>query len=315
MKFTYYKRQFSIICLLLTFFLPSTESAAKKKETTAKSDPPAVTVSEISQDVVNFLEIGDLYQAVLLLREKPSSPKSSYLLNAATNILLSENHKTKPSRSEWHQYYENLAVAYHNLFLFLKARDRNQPAFFNEALNLYKKSKKNATSMHKQEIDILMAALYVSGGEYKKGEDIMKKFEKSQWGEHFPMQECIATYYAAQADVDQTITALKKAYTEKPGAVLTWLAVTDDFYLIRDDPRFVSLLNDWHLKQAEKNLILSLPKSELPKLVFADQQVQFKNPVAVKKNTSKGKGKKKSSLKTAKKTVSKKTGPRHQTRR
>lgn len=307
MKTTHYKKMSPFICIFLLCFFCGTAEGAKKKDAKIKKETPAVPSSQISQGVIDTLAEGNLYESVLLLREKPSTPKSSYLLNAATNIILAEHENKRPSRSEWHQHYQNLAISYHNLFLFLKARDIEQPFFFKEAMDLYKKSKKNATSMHKQEVDILMAALYVANGDEGKGESIMEKFKKSQWSEYFPMQECIATYYAAKADVDETITALKKVYMEKPAAVLTWLAVTDDFYKIKGDSRFVSLLNQWHLDQAERSLKLSMPTIDQPKLIFAEQQqVQFKNPVAVKKHFLRSKTKKKSAVKTVKKTASKK---------
>lgn len=292
MKFRRHKELSLFICFFILLFFCGNAAWAKKKQTKKKKESSPAPVSVISQDIINAFGEGDLNQAVLLLRDKPSTPKSSYLLNAATNIVLAEQQDKRPSRSEWHQHYQNLAVSYHNLFLFLKARGIEQSFFFDEAMDLYKKSKKNATSMHKQEVDILIAALYAANGDEEKGDSIVKKFKKGKWGEYFPMQECLATYYAAIADVDETITALKKSYEQRPAAVLTWLAVTDDFYKIKEDPAFAALLNQWHLDQTEKSLRLSLPKIEEPKLNFASQQqVQFKNPVAVKKHTSKSRKK------------------------
>ena len=146
------------------------ESAIQKKEEPpAQKEEPAV---QISQNVIDALAKDDLNEAVIALRDQPASPKSLYLLREATRIVMYETSKKHPKRSDAHQFYQNLGIAYHNLYLFLKANGQDQPLFVKQALKFYKKSKGSATPMHKREVDAVTAALLASNGEHEKADAI-----------------------------------------------------------------------------------------------------------------------------------------------
>ena len=249
-------------------------SPAKQEEIKKEAD------AKISQDVIDALARGSLNEAAIELREQPTSAKSLYLLREVTRVAMHESSKKRPKRSDAHQYYQNLGVAYHNLHLFLKTNGIEQEDFAKEALKFYKKSKGYATPMHKPEADILSAALLTSMGEEEKAASLMDKIDMAKLGVDFQTQEYLAAYYAAKGDAADAVISLKEAYRERPDVILTWLAVGDDFHMIEGDPQFVSLLNEWHFARSAKRLELRLPKPTVPKLSFAEPKVQFRHPTA-----------------------------------
>jgi len=273
--------------LILNFCLNFNSAFAKSKKrvkTPQKVEQTEIKKEEpepkISSDVTQALARGNLNEAAIELREQRTSAKSLYLLREVTRIVMYQTSKGKPKRSDAHQFYQNLGIAYHNLFLFLKANGYTQEKFANEAIKFYKKSRGSATPMHKQETDILMAALLISNGEDGKAEKIIKKVDMTKLGADFQTQEYLAAYYAAKGDAYDATEALKAAYRERPDVILTWLAVGDDFHIVKDDPRFVALLNEWNFKKSAKKLDFKLPPPTAPKLQFAEPAVQFRHPTA-----------------------------------
>ena len=91
---------------------------------------------EIPQHIVDSIAAGELAAAVITMREQPKSPKMNYLMREASRIVMAEMGK-KPKRSEAHNFYQNLAVAYHNLYRFLDARGIGQQVYFDEARYYY----------------------------------------------------------------------------------------------------------------------------------------------------------------------------------
>jgi len=282
---------FKLLCFFASCFLllnlSPTTSLAKAKSRKAKITPvsqekyaqehPRV---RISQKTIDALVKGDLNEAVIELREQPTSPKSLYLLREVTRIVMHNSSKGRPRGSDPHQYYQNLGIAYHNLYLFLKANGYEQEDFAKNAIKFYNKAKSSATPMQKKELKVLMAALFVSNDEAKKADGLMKKIDINDPNINFQMYEYLATYHAAKKDSKEAIEALKAAYRERPDVILTWLAVGDDFYLIKDNPDFVAVLNDWHIARTTKQLELSKPSPASPKLKFAEPAVQFRHPTA-----------------------------------
>lgn len=247
----------SSLFLIICFLFLTTAALAKKSKTT----PPPVPV-KISVDVVNALEKQDLSHAGTLLMKHPASNKTTYLLRQVTRILLHEGNDSKPSSGSAHQYYKNLAISYHNLFLFLKSRDVNQSEYFKKALKFYRKSNGAFSPKEKQEIQILIAALYAAKGDLKKANKLFQKYNEEKYGPDLHLSLSIASYYAAIGNVEETISHLKKAHRESPETVMNWMAVGDDFYLIRDDPQFKKLMQDWQISKLNKEHLFSLPKKE-----------------------------------------------------
>jgi tetratricopeptide (TPR) repeat protein len=254
------------------------KAAPQKQE--QKEEVKKEVDAKISQDVIDALARGSLNEAAIELRELPSSAKSLYLMREVTRIVMHDNSKRRPKGTDPHQFYQNLGVANHNIFLFLKSNEITNEDYFENAVKFYKKARGYATPQHKHETDILTAAVLVSNGENDKAEKIMAKIDKSKLGADFQTEEYLATYYAAKGDSDPAIEALRAAHKERPDIITTWLAVGDDFHLIKNDARFQALLNEWHLAKTSKQLELGLPKPTEPKLQFSEPAVQFRHPTA-----------------------------------
>ena len=271
------KKHFFLLCLISLCLLFNPQVLAKKK---ARSSPPLPKYI-ISQEVVEALSHGDLNQAAVQLRHHPTSAKSMYLLREVTRILISDSSSDKPSRKKAHQYYKKIAISYHNLFLFLKAKGDNQNNFFRKAINFYKKSNKGGNAKQKQEIAILMAALYAAKGDTKKAERLFDKNNNDKFGLDYELQVTLATYYAAVGDVEKTIEALRSAYRESPETIMSWLAVGDDFYLLRNDPQFIRLLDEWHISKKQKDRKLTRPHKPEPKLKFSAPPMGYSNKTTI----------------------------------
>lgn len=266
-----------VFLIFIFCFLFSLQASGAKK---SKSQSTYTNVI-ISDTVVTALENKDLEKAAILLRDHPTSNKSIYLLRQATRILLHENNDIKPERNKAHRYYKNIAIAYHNLFLFLKSCNATQTDYFKKALKYYKKSNRGALSKQKQEIQILVAALYATNGDLNKANKLFKKYNKEKYGPDIQLYLSLASYYAAIGNVEDTIMALKAAYRESSETVMNWMAVGDDFYLIRNDPQFRKLMQGWHISKRNKKPMFSVPSKQPLKLKYSTPPLGYhssKNP-------------------------------------
>jgi len=228
---------------IIAFSLTAAEAQAKKKKSGKK---PSATVSksvprEIPQSIVQSMADGDLSSAVIALREEPPSPKVNYLIRTATAVVLSQIGE-KPAHSDEHQHFQNLGIAYHNLFLFLKARGIANSEYFDSAVKNYKKARRAGTVLHKAECDLLTAAILAANGNREKAQKMFEKIDEFMLRADFESTEYLAAYYAAMGDAPKTSDALKRAFDINPSATLAWIEVGDDFHEIESDPSYKELL-------------------------------------------------------------------------
>lgn len=263
---------FIIAAAVLCASLPC---SAKAKKAKLQDDVEKPQTQEVSQAVVDALSSGDLNGTILVLREEKMTPKLLYLAREVTRAANIESQK-KPGKVNAHRVYQNTAISYHNLYLFLKARGMEQDKYFDEALRYYRKARGAGTKLHKAECDMLSAALLAAHGEDGKAKKQFSKIDLEFMRGDFESTEYLAAYYAAVGDVDGATGALGKAYSLNPGALLTWLAVGDDFHKIAADPIFQGLLVSWKVKEAEKKLTLSVPKGDKPRLQVTDDTGIFR---------------------------------------
>lgn len=242
---------------------PTAKAAAK---TAAKAAP-----REIPQSVIRAIAAGDLSSAVIALREEPPSPKNNYLIRTATSVVLSQI-GDKPNRSEEHQYHQNLGIAFHNLFLFLKAQGVTNEEYADQALKNYKKARRAGTVLHKAECDLLTAALHASMGDREKARKLFDKIDKFMLRSDFESAEYLATYYAAMGDAGKASEAIRTAYEINPNTTLAWLEVGDDFHDIESDPVYKEMLSSLSKERKDKELTLSVPESSDPKLQIENRK-------------------------------------------
>lgn len=298
------KTKFIALFISAVLMVPSVAVAAGG----SPENPPV----EISNSVVDALAAGDLNGAIIAMREEKSSPKLLYLIREVTRLSNFETEE-KPDKAEAHKVYQNVAVSYHNLYLFLKSRGIEQNIFLEQAHKYYKKARNAGTLLHKVDCDVLDAAITAASGDIEKAKKRFSKIDEDLMRGDFESLEYLAAYRAATGDVDATIGVLREAYRLKPDSLLTWLAVGDDFYSIEEDPRFKELLISWKASEAEKKLSLSIPRASSPKLEVKDETGIFrpqkamphydlKKSKAKNKETSKAKNKVKTKSRTKIKT-------------
>ena len=105
------KNKFIISLVIIFVFIFSAESFAAKKKT-------PVTHPPVSQNVIDSISSGNLNRAIIAMREEPASPKLLYLTREVTRIVNFEMQE-KLNKDDLHKVYQNVAIAYHNLYLFL----------------------------------------------------------------------------------------------------------------------------------------------------------------------------------------------------
>jgi len=243
----------SIICLLL----PALAHAK------GLPSPKAVP-----RHIVELLAQGDLKKAIFEMREVPPCPKISHLMHSANRIVLAEMEE-KPSRSVAHETYQNRAIAYHNLFLFLKANGIRQDDFLEGALSYYKKARRAGTYLHKAECDVLLAALMASGGDMEKARKKFGKIDELMLRGDFESMEYLAAYHAAVGDAQRAIEAIEAAFDIEPVKTVQWLEVSDDFHGLEADPNFIAIKHGLNARIQQREPMLSLPECDEPRLQMA----------------------------------------------
>lgn len=219
----------------------------------------------IPQRIVKLLAEGSLKKAIFEMRDASPCSKISYLMQNTNRIVLHEIEK-KPSRSNEHVVYQNVAIAYHNLYLFLKTRGITQEDYLEKADSYYGKARRKGTHLHKAECDILRATLMAAGGNIEKARKKFEKIDEMMLRGDFESMEYLAAYYAAVRDLDGALTALKAAHEMDPKKTVAWLEVSDDFENLKDDPRYIAMKDSWRARNKKRDLVLSVPYCEEPRL-------------------------------------------------
>lgn len=214
----------------------------------------------ISQDILDALTRGDINSALLALRDQPSSPKLLYLTREVMHLseFLQNPH---PKKTEAHHVYQNAGIAYHNLYLFLKARGIDQRHFFKQARRLYHKARGAGTPLHRAECDVLVASLLGASGKIQEAQKAYSRVDTQALRADFASAEYLASYHAAVGNVEGTLDALRYAYSLRAEEIRAWVEISDDFWKVQDDPRFVTLITTWKENTAGDGLTLSVPRS------------------------------------------------------
>jgi hypothetical protein len=251
------------------------KAAARSTARSEKAEAPSEPAEEkpapqtISPSVVNALADADLNRAIILMREEVPSPKLNYLLHEATTIVSSERQK-KPEKSDAHKVYQNIAIGYHNLYLFLKAQGIEQKKYVDQARKYYGKARHAATLLHKSDCDLLEAALLAASGNREKAAKLYDKADITSMRGDFESTEYLAAYHAAAGQGAAALEALEAAYKQNAERTLTWLAIGDDFASLKDDPIFQAVTITWRRAPRDREFTLSVPKAEHPKLDISE---------------------------------------------
>lgn len=201
-------------------------------------------VSRIPDEAIQALAKNDLEETIRVLRPESPSSRLLYILSAAQDIVKYKAEKKAP-RLDRHQFYQNLGISYHNLFLFLKGHQITNEVFYKEALKFYTKAGRSLAISEKHESYILKAAIMASYGEIAKAQKLFAKADTHMFSDDYNRMEYLATYYAAIGDVESSVEALREAYALNPEGISIWVVIGDDFNTIANEPKFKSLIASW----------------------------------------------------------------------
>jgi len=228
--------------LVVLFSLPS--GAARKKL------PSKEMLSDhyFPVEVVESIREDDILGAIRGLRMEANSPRRQFILRELQRIDQFETKASKATKKN-HRNLFNIGVAYHNLYLFLQANGTSSEAVYKDALKYYKRASKSKLPARKNNVMLMMAALYASKGDIKKSDKAFEKIDFSAFEDEYQKSEGLALYYSARGDVANAIENLKQAHKLKPEQTTFWLAVSDDFVGISSDKEFQALLRKWKVKR------------------------------------------------------------------
>lgn len=243
------------IALISIASLPVAAHAAKK-------DAP-IKPAVVSQVAIDALAENDLNNAAIALLYDQLNDKARFILRETTRIVRFDMADKKPARDEAHSIYQNVAISYHNLYLFLLSKQVDNTVFYKKAIKYYKKAKRSGSSLHKAECDVLTASIIASSGNIKKAKKKFSKIDMGMLRWDFASAEYLAAYYSAVGDVDMAIEEIDAAYRINPSLTKAWISVTDDFNAIINNPKFIGLIASWATSSGDKRaFVLSLPQSK-----------------------------------------------------
>lgn len=215
--------------------------AAPKESLKVESIP---LVSRIPVEAVDALAKSDLEETIRVLRPEPPSSRLLHIMSSAQNIAKYEKGGKAP-RIDRLQFYQNLGISYHNLFLFLQRHQIINETFYKSALKFYKKAERSPAISVKYDIALLKAAIIASHGNTEKARELFNKVDVSIIEDDYNSMEYLATYYAAMGDIDNAVEVLDKAHALNPERMSIWVAIGDDFQTIENDSRYKSLITGW----------------------------------------------------------------------
>jgi len=198
----------------------------------------------IPPEVTEALAAGDIEGAIRILRIEPPSLRALNLLREAQRIETFKKHK-KISKIDAHKSYQNLGVAYHNLYLYLKRNGRDNPDFVKSALKYYKKAGKSLSISEQTESKVLEAALLAASGKNPEAEKIFSKLDINLLDDKDSRLAYVAGYYAAIGNNAAAIEKLRAAYDLGGEHIGLWVRISDDFYMLENDESFHAMLDDW----------------------------------------------------------------------
>lgn len=250
----------------------------------------------VPQDVIDSLASGNIVEATILLREAKQNKKVLYLLKESSRLAAFKI-EGKPKGDNAYGVYKNVAIAYHNIYLFLKSNSIAQNKFYREAIKYYGKAARQGSKLDAEDCAVLEAALIAASGDEKKAIKKFVKVEGAILAGDFQSSEHLAVFYAAMGDIEGTIEALGDAYNADPDRTLGWIRTGDDFYNIMDNPIFASFLDSMKQRYKPDEVTLSMPHAREPRYQLNDSAGSFQQKKSLPKFKKKRKARKKAAPK------------------
>lgn len=253
-------------------------------------------IGTVPQDVIDSLASGNIVEATILLREAKQNKKVLYLLKESSRLAAFKI-EGKPKGDNAYGVYKNVAIAYHNLYLFLKSNGIAQNKFYRDAIKYYGKAARQGSKLDAEDCTVLEAAIIATSGDEKKAIKKFGKVEGAILAGDFQSSEHLAVFYAAMGDIEGTIEALGDAYNADPDRTLGWIRTGDDFYNIMGNPIFASFLDSMKQRYKPDEVTLSVPPAREPRYQLNDSAGSFQQKKSLPKFKKKRKAGKKAAPK------------------
>lgn len=204
---------------------------------------------DIPMAVVALLAGGETDLAARRLYLEPATAQNLFLIREMQRIGEIKQGIRGFNKKD-HQEWLNLGIAYHNLYLMTQSYQRPNKKFLGQAMKAYHFASRRAEGLHRDEAELLRAALEMATGKVKPAQRrFEKKVHAALMNETFRGATYLATYYAAAGDVEKTVAALERAHTFDSNHFLPhWVAISFDFSGMRGEPQFQTLVQRWATK-------------------------------------------------------------------
>ena len=211
------------------------------------------TALPIPQEVATLLSKNDIEGAIRILRIEPPSLRTLNLLREAQRIEAYKKDK-KVTKIEPHKFYQNLGIAYHNLYLYLKRNGLENPELVKSAIKFYKKAGKSLAISEQTESKLLEASILAVSGNSNESDKIFSGLDITTIEEKDTGRAYLAGYYAATGDAAKVIEELNAAYDIGGEHISMWVRISDDFFMLENDDNFHAMLNDWTKRDKQAKL-------------------------------------------------------------
>lgn len=238
---------------------PARRPQARRRRYAPPRRPPALLsrpnnmplTGDIPMAVVALLAGGETDLAARRLYLEPATAQNLFLIREMQRIGEIKQGIRGFNKKD-HQEWLNLGIAYHNLYLMTNSYQRPNRKFLGQAMKAYHFASRRAEGLHRDEAELLRAALEMATGKVKPAQRrFEKKVNAALMNETFRGATYLATYYAAAGDVEKTVAALERAHTFDSNHFLPhWVAISFDFAGMRDEPAFEGLAARWETMPA-----------------------------------------------------------------
>ncbi len=194
---------------------------------------------DIPPAVIALLSDGDTELAARRLYLEPATIQNLFLIREMQKIGETKQGIRSFNKKD-HREWLNLGIAYHNLYLMTKAYKHPNRKFLSQALRAYGMAAHRAKEEHRDEAELLQAALEMAAGKQKVAETrFQKKVNIELMSATFRGATYLAAYHAAAGHLDDTLAALQQAHAKDTDNLLPeWIAISFDFAGLRDRPEF-----------------------------------------------------------------------------
>lgn len=139
--------------------------------------------------------------------------------------------------------YLNVGCGYHNLMLWMReVEGASHEPFFQKAQFSYELSYHSDFEGSYAVARVCLAALYMEQGMLLAASDLVDTLDLEKLEGYIELMN-IAYYYSAAGQAENAVRYLRKAMVLRPDETRDWALKSNDFDRVRNDPRFIELID------------------------------------------------------------------------